>query len=185
MRSTNTICPRSEEALRLSFPGPNDRDACLSRDMGRLWDKQGGGSGDCSWDLHCHSRHPLLPSIFIITPVCLWGFFWLHCEAWDLSSGPPAVAVPSLNHWGRALCVLVIKSCPTLAIPWTVPARLLCPWDSPGKNIGVLAISSSRGPFRPRNPICNSCISCIGRWILYHCTPWEAPPYMAVVLILT
>ena len=27
---------------------------------------------------------------------------------------------------------LVAKSCPTLA-----PARLLCPWDSPGKNTGV------------------------------------------------
>ena len=23
------------------------------------------------------------------------------------------------------------------ATPWTVPARLLCPWDSPGKNTGV------------------------------------------------
>ena len=23
------------------------------------------------------------------------------------------------------------------SIPWTVPARLLCPWDSPGKNTGV------------------------------------------------
>ena len=30
---------------------------------------------------------------------------------------------------------LVAKSCPTLATPWT--ARLLCPWDSPGKNTGV------------------------------------------------
>ena len=28
---------------------------------------------------------------------------------------------------------LVTKSCPTLAIP----VRLLCPWDSPGKNTGV------------------------------------------------
>ena len=32
---------------------------------------------------------------------------------------------------------LVAKSCPTLAIPWSVPTRLLCPWDSPGKNTGV------------------------------------------------
>ena len=30
---------------------------------------------------------------------------------------------------------LVAKSCPTLGTPWTV--RLLCPWDSSGKNIGV------------------------------------------------
>ena len=32
---------------------------------------------------------------------------------------------------------LVAKSCQTLATPWTVAWRLLCPWDSPGKNIGV------------------------------------------------
>ena len=30
---------------------------------------------------------------------------------------------------------LVAKSCPTLVNLWT-PARLLCPWDSPGKNTG-------------------------------------------------
>ena len=34
-------------------------------------------------------------------------------------------------------CFLVTKSCPTLATPLTVPARLLCSWDFPGKNTGV------------------------------------------------
>ena len=29
------------------------------------------------------------------------------------------------------------------------PVRLLCPWDSPGKNTGVVAISFSRGSSRP------------------------------------
>ena len=32
---------------------------------------------------------------------------------------------------------LVTKSWPTLVSPWTVPTRILCPWDSPGKNTGV------------------------------------------------
>ena len=32
---------------------------------------------------------------------------------------------------------LFAKSCPTLVIPWSEPARLLCPWDSLGKNTGV------------------------------------------------
>ena len=37
------------------------------------------------------------------------------------------------------VCMLVIQipSCLILWDPWTVPARLLCPWDSPGKNTGV------------------------------------------------
>ena len=31
------------------------------------------------------------------------------------------------------------------------PARLLCPWDSPGKNTGVVAMPSSRGSSQPRD----------------------------------
>ena len=38
-----------------------------------------------------------------------------------------------------------------------------------------VAISSSRGSSRHRDWTCVSCISWIGRWILYHCTSWEAP----------
>ena len=34
------------------------------------------------------------------------------------------------------LCLLT-QSCPTISNPRDVPARLLCPWDSPGKNTGV------------------------------------------------
>ena len=32
---------------------------------------------------------------------------------------------------------LVAKSCLTLSTPQTVAPRLLCPWDSPGKNTGM------------------------------------------------
>ena len=44
------------------------------------------------------------------------------------------------------LYVLVTQSCPTLWVPGLWPTRLLCPWNSPGKN------SSSRGSswFRAR-----------------------------------
>ena len=43
----------------------------------------------------------------------------------------------------RAVCVL---SCAWLfATPWTVIARLLCPWKFPGKSTGVGSISYSRG----------------------------------------
>ena len=35
------------------------------------------------------------------------------------------------------MCAKSLRLCPTLQLygPW--PARLLCPWDSPGKNTGV------------------------------------------------
>ena len=51
---------------------------------------------------------------------------------------------------------------PPFPVDWA--ARLLCPWDFPGKNTG--AISSSRGSSWPRNPTRISYISCIGRQIL-------------------
>jgi len=35
------------------------------------------------------------------------------------------------------VCAKSVQSCPTLMTLWTDPAKLLCPWDSPGKNTGV------------------------------------------------
>ena len=42
-----------------------------------------------------------------------------------------------------------------------------------------VAISFSRGSSQPRDRTCISCVSCIGRWILYHWTTWEAPEIIA------
>ena len=38
---------------------------------------------------------------------------------------------------------------------------------------GGVAISYSRGSSQPRDWTHISCVSCIGRWILYHCATWE------------
>ena len=40
--------------------------------------------------------------------------------------------------------------------PWTVPARLLCPWGSPGKNTGVGCHSFLQGIFQTQGS--NSCL---------------------------
>ena len=40
-----------------------------------------------------------------------------------------------------------------------------------------VAISFFKGFSQPRNRTYISCISCIGRWLLYHCTTWEAKIY--------
>ena len=39
-----------------------------------------------------------------------------------------------------------------------------------------VAISYPRGSSRPRDQTRISCVSCIGKWILYHCTTWESHP---------
>ena len=63
-------------------------------------------------------------------------------------------------------CIESLQSCPTLcdpmdsSLPW-----LLCPWDSPGKNIGVGSYSLLQGVFPTQgwNPGLPHC-----RQILYH-----------------
>ena len=49
---------------------------------------------------------------------------------------------------------------------WTVAGQLLCPWDSLGKNTGVVAISGSRGCSLPRDPTHLSSVSSVDRQVL-------------------
>ena len=72
-----------------------------------------------------------------------------------------AVSVPVVN------CVhacLVTKLCLTFCDTMDQPARLLCPWDFPGKNTGEGCLFLLQGTFwtQRSNPGV-----LIGRWILY------------------
>ena len=60
------------------------------------------------------------------------------------------------------------------------PARLLCPWDFPGKDTGVGCNALLQGTFPPRDGACVSCVSCIGWLILYHSATWEAQRQMGL-----
>ena len=82
-----------------------------------------------------------------------WGknILCLSSFRWGLNRGP----APPSHQWShstsyksegvnlsqfssfRILCVLVTQSCPTLRPHGLEPARLLCRWDSPGKNTAV------------------------------------------------
>ena len=44
-------------------------------------------------------------------------------------------------------CMLVAQSCPTLQTCELSPATLLCPWNSPGKDIGLGGHSLLKGTF--------------------------------------
>ena len=48
---------------------------------------------------------------------------------------------------------------------------------SQARTLEWVVIPSTRGSFRLRDQNHNSCISCIGKWILYHWATWEAPYY--------
>ena len=71
----------------------------------------------------------------------------MHAQAWRLSCDPMDHRPP-----GSSVCGIF-------------QARIL----------ELVAISSFRGPSWPRDWTWVSCVSCTGRWILYHCPAWEAP----------
>ena len=57
----------------------------------------------------------------------------------------------------------LLQSCPTLCNPVDCsPARLLCPWDSPGKNTGVGCCTLLQGIFPTQES--NPCLLCLLRW---------------------
>ena len=80
----------------------------------------------------------------------------------------------SNHHCVHLECVVNCSVVPTL---WP---HALYP---PGSSVhGILqarmlewgAMPSSRGSSWPRDQTCASRISCIGRWVVYHCANWEA-----------
>ena len=75
-----------------------------------------------------------------------------------------------------SICVYVsVQSCPTLcdpmdcSLPGSSVHRI-----SQGRILEWVAISSSRVSSQPRDRIHISCVSCIGRQILYYCATWKA-----------
>ena len=96
-------------------------------------------------------------------------------EAWCAVVHGVAKSQTRLSDWTelRTLVCMSAQSCLTLCDPMDC--------SSPGSSVqGILqarilkwvAISSFRGSSQPRDWTCVSCISCISRLILYHCTIW-------------
>ena len=93
---------------------------------------------------------------------------WAPAEWWQRTCVTRALTGLREPRAACLLCVQLSQACPTLWPHGLQPARLLCPWDSPGKNIGVGAMPSPRGSSRPRDwtHICYN--SYTGRQVLYH-----------------
>ena len=72
--------------------------------------------------------------------------------------------------------MLVTQSCPTLSNPMDCsPPRVLCPWDFPGKNVGVSCHFLLQGifPTQVSNPGLPHC-----RQMLNHLSHQGSPPYV-------
>ena len=82
----------------------------------------------------------------------------------------------STTHSLKSVQVLVAQSYPTLCDPMdcSLPGSSV-PGILQARILERVAISSSRGSSQFRDQIHVSCISCIGRQLLYHWATWEAP----------
>ena len=80
----------------------------------------------------------------------------------------------------QLLPVISCSGCSTLCYPVDCsPSGFSGHGISQIKILERAAISSSRASSRPRDQAHISCISCTGRWILYHWATWEAPSYQS------
>ena len=84
--------------------------------------------------------------------------------------------VLSLLH---LLCVCVYVCTQSLSHVWLFCNPMNCSLPAPlsmefsrQEKLEQVVISSSRGSYQPK---ARTCVSCIDRQILYHCTTWEAP----------
>ena len=122
-----------------------------------------------------------------------WGL--THRNMTQMFPAAPFLVTPTGNHPNthppkdgdtvlEACCGILLccaQSCPTLCNP--------VDFSLPGSSVhGIfqarvlawVAISYSRGSSRPRDQTCISCVSCIGRRILYHCITREDLEYYTV-----
>ena len=93
------------------------------------------------------------------------GYYKMFSSIPDLYALNTPVATP------RALlfCGLLAQSCPALCDSMG-PTRLLCPWDSPGKNTGVGCLGLLQGIF----PIQKSMSPALAGGFFTTSTAWEA-----------
>ena len=73
-------------------------------------------------------------------PFCIHNFC---IKIYTMNNDEKSLKVISLHERESEVKVLVAQSCPTLS----EPARLLCPWNLPGKNTGVSCYFLLQGIF--------------------------------------
>ena len=69
---------------------------------------------------------------------CTYSGYWWNWGSLDKTDELcQCLSVILIPQRRLGMCMLVAQSCPTLWPRGLQPARLLCPWNSPGKNTGV------------------------------------------------
>ena len=114
-----------------------------------------------------------------------WGPLHRAWYYWVLHLQPPYLTMWAASSFKSLKVCVHALSCPALCNPMDCsPPGSSVHRISQSSMLEWIAISFSRGSFWPRDWTQVFYISCIGRWILYHCTTWEAPVVTQVKLSL-
>ena len=124
------------------------------------------------WILNCNIHmHPnQVVSQWVCVPVCASVLTYVLSWKSEVSLGVrlrEAVICKTMQEIRESclpLCNPMDCSPPGSSVHGNLQARIL----------EEVAISHSRESSQPRDQTCVSCVSCIGRQILYYCTIWEA-----------
>ena len=130
-------------------------------------------------------------ALYTCHSVWSWFMYFYHVKKLSINSYFECLSTCSVNISGDrclemgflshrvykhvVLLCLLAQSCPALCdpmvcSPWGFPVHGIIP----ARMLEWVAISSSRGSFRPRGWTPVYWVSCIGRRILYHWVTWEA-----------
>ena len=71
------------------------------------------------------------------------------------------------------MCAQLLSCVRLFVTPWTTALQAPLSVGFSSQMLEWVAIFSSRGSSWPRDQICISCVSCVGRWNLYHWGIWE------------
>ena len=94
------------------------------------------------------------------------------------------VAIPFSNTWKWKVKVKSLSHVQLFVTPWTIAYQaLLSMGFSRQEYWSGVALSFSRGFSSPKDWTLISCISCFGRWILYHWATWKIYIYITTVNI--
>ena len=99
----------------------------------------------------------------LVIPVCILSHYLIFTQI-QLQHFQSAYIMHGLKM--RAVLCLVAQLCPTLCARGLQPAKLLCPWDSPGRNPGVDCHALLQGIFltqglNPGFPHCRQIFYCL------------------------
>ena len=83
------------------------------------------------------------------------------------------------------VCVCVLSRVWLFEIQWTVALQTPLFMDFPARILEWVVILFSRGSFQPQNRTHISCISCIGRHILYPWATWQVGGFVFLLGMMT